>query len=362
VESPPNTGYNLQSVGGPNPERLRHEVQTGPVRTRTKERMSSPSETPDSAIGGWTPELPITVPAPLMWPPRPTKVLRYLFGFPGLYFPWIAVYAAIALGLWEVLQVSGSDLSHLSAGWIALLFGCNAVIAASVYGTWHYQLYGRRAQGLKFKYSSHWPKERSDRFLFGRPTASNVFWTLGSGVPIWSAYVALTLWAQATGIAPVTSWSRSPIYCVSLMLILPFFHAVHFYVGHRAIHWSPLYNTVHYLHHANVNPSPWSGLAMHPVEHLLYFSGVLLLWVIPSTPIHALFYVTFVGLAPVEGHCGFGKVVLGRSSFDTDNFYHYLHHKFFRVNFGDPLLIPLDRLFGTFHDGIRKVPAAKHIR
>jgi sterol desaturase/sphingolipid hydroxylase (fatty acid hydroxylase superfamily) len=101
---------------------------------------------------------------------------------------------------------------------------------------------------------------------------------------------------------------------------------------------------------------------MHPVEHLLYFSGVLLLWVIPSTPIHALFYVTFVGLAPVEGHCGFGKVVLGRSSFDTDNFYHYLHHKFFRVNFGDPLLIPLDRLFGTFHDGIRRVPAAKHIR
>jgi sterol desaturase/sphingolipid hydroxylase (fatty acid hydroxylase superfamily) len=272
------------------------------------------------------------------------------------------MYAAIALGVWEVLQVSGRDLSHLSVGWIALLFSCNAVIAASVYGAWHYRLYGRRAQGLQFKYSSNWPRERSDRFLFGRPTASNAFWTLGSGVPIWSAYLALTLWAQAAGIAPVTSWSRSPIYCASLMFILPFFHAVHFYVTHRAIHWSPLYNTVHYLHHANVNPSPWSGLAMHPVEHLLYFSGVLLLWVIPSTPIHAIFYVTFVGLAPVEGHCGFGKVVLGRSSFVTDNYYHYLHHKFFRVNFGDPLLIPLDRLFGTFHDGIRKVSAEKHSR
>jgi sterol desaturase/sphingolipid hydroxylase (fatty acid hydroxylase superfamily) len=32
------------------------------------------------------------------------------------------------------------------------------------------------------------------------------------------------------------------------------------------------------------------------------------------------------------------------------------------VNFGDPLLIPLDRLFGTFHDGIRKAPAARHRR
>ena len=218
----------------------------------------------------------------------------------------------IALGLWKILQASGSDLSHFSAGWIALVVGCNAVLAAGVYGAWHYRLYVRRAQGIQFKYNPSWPKERSDKFLFGRPTASNVFWTLGSGVPIWSAYLVVTLWAQATGIAPVTSWAASPVYCALLMFALPFFHAVHFYVVHRAIHWPPLYNTVHYLHHANNNPGPWSGLAMHPVEHLIYFSGVLLLWVVPSTPIHAIYFVTFVGLAPVEGHSGFGKIVLGR--------------------------------------------------
>src|SRR2546430_4657686 len=53
------------------------------------------------------------------------------------------------------------------------------------------------------------------------------------------SYLVVTLWAQATGIAPVTSWSKSPIYCALLMFVLPFFHAVHFYVFHRAIHWSP---------------------------------------------------------------------------------------------------------------------------
>ncbi len=324
--------------------------------------MSSPSDTPDSATGGWAPQLPLTVPAPLMWPPRPLMVLRYLFGFPGLYFPWLALYAVIALGLWELLQLTGSDLSHFSARWIMLVLGFNAVVTAAFYGAWHYRLYGRRAQGLRFKYSAHWPKERSDVFLFGRPTASNVFWSLGSGVPIWSAYLVVTLWAQANGVAAVTSWSGSPVYCTALMLVLVFFHAVHFYVLHRAIHWAPLYNTIHYLHHANVNPSPWSGLAMHPVEHLIYFSGVLLLWVIPATPIHAIFFMTIVGLAPAEGHCGFGKVVVGRFAVDTDNYYHYLHHKFFKVNFGDSLLIPLDRFFGTFHDGTRKVPATKQNR
>ena len=317
----------------------------------------------NSTVGGWSPELPITVPAPLLWPPQPTKVLNYLFGFPGLFFPWIALYAAIALGLWKLLQVSGSDLRHLSAGWIALVAGCNAVLAVCVYGAWHYLLYVRRAQGIQFKYNAVWPKERSDKFLFGRPTASNAFWTLCSGVPIWSAYLVVTLWAQATGIAPVTSWSKSPVYCSLLMFLLPFFHAVHFYVCHRAIHWPPLYNTVHYLHHANNNPSPWSGLAMHPVEHLVYFSGVLLLWVIPSTPVHAIYFVTLVGLAPVEGHSGFGRTVIGRYIFPSDGgYYHYLHHKFFSVNFGDSLLIPLDRLFGTFHDGIRRAPATRRLR
>jgi sterol desaturase/sphingolipid hydroxylase (fatty acid hydroxylase superfamily) len=318
--------------------------------------MSSPDEIPESTGAGWLPEVPITVPAPLLWPPRPMKILAYLFGFPGLYFPWITLYALIALGLWMLLRVTHSDFTHLLAGWTLLLFGCNVVIAAVFYGAWHARLYWRRAQGIRFKYNPAWPKERDDRFMFGQQTRSNIFWTLGSGVTIWSAYMILTLWAQATGIAPTTSWRSSPVYCGVLMLVLPFFHALHFYVFHRLLHWGPLYRAVHYLHHQNTNPGPWSGLAMHPVEHLVYFSGVLLLWVIPSTPLHALYFVTLVGLAPVEGHCGFGRMVLGRSSFATDGYYHYLHHKFFRVNFGDPFLIPLDKLFGTFHDGTRKVP------
>jgi sterol desaturase/sphingolipid hydroxylase (fatty acid hydroxylase superfamily) len=32
---------------------------------------------------------------------------------------------------------------------------------------------------------------------------------------------------------------------------------------------------------------------------------------------------------------------------------HYLHHKYFEVNYGDGL-IPLDKVFGTFHDGSKE--------
>ena len=317
--------------------------------------MSSPIDTPTSRTGGWAPDLPLTVPAPLLWPPQPLALLRYLFGFPGLFFPWLALYAGIAMGLWAILQASGVDLTHLSVGLFVLLLACNEAIAISFYGAWHYVLYGRRFQGIQFKYNSNWPREQSHLFLFGKPQVSNIFWSLVSGVPIWTAYLALTLWAQATGIIRVTSWSEAPVYCSILMFGLVFWHAVHFYMTHRLLHWQRLYDAVHYLHHANVNPGPWTGLAMHPVEHLFYFSGVLLLWVLPATPLHVIYFVTVVGLAPAEGHCGFGKVVVGGRHFTTDNYYHYLHHKFFSVNFGDSLLIPLDRLFGTFHDGIRRV-------
>ena len=31
-------------------------------------------------------------------------------------------------------------------------------------------------------------------------------------------------------------------------------------------------------------------------------------------------------------------------------FFHYLHHRYFECNYGDPI-IPYDRWFGTFHDG-----------
>jgi sterol desaturase/sphingolipid hydroxylase (fatty acid hydroxylase superfamily) len=318
--------------------------------------MSSDRGSADDVRSGWTPQLPLDVPPILQWPPRPLAILRYLFGFPSVYFPWSALYLLMALGTMALLNYVGSATGEFSPQWVATLVGVNLIIAALFYSGWHGWLYVRRVQGNDFKYNPNWPPERGRHFLFGRPLLSNVIWSLGSGVPVWTAYLALTLWAQSVGIVRTTSWAQSPVYCTVLLLMLPFWHAVHFYFGHRLIHWGPIYDRVHYLHHANVNPGPWSGLAMHPVEHLVYFSGALLLWLVPATPLHAVFFTTLVALAPAEGHLGFGKTRVGTALLTTDNFYHYLHHKHFRVNFGDSLLIPIDRIFGTFHDGIRRVP------
>ena len=38
-------------------------------------------------------------------------------------------------------------------------------------------------------------------------------------------------------------------------------------------------------------------------------------------------------------------------TFDTHAYMHYLHHKYFNVNYGGDGLVPFDRVFGTYHDG-----------
>ena len=107
-----------------------------------------------------------------------------------------------------------------------------------------------------------------------------------------------------------------------------FWREFHFYWVHRLIHIKPLYKHVHYLHHKNVNPNPWSGMAMHPVETILYLSVCLIHWVIPSHPIHFMFTLIHAGLAPAGGHDGFeGPLIKGK--FPAGSYFHYLHHRYF---------------------------------
>lgn len=162
------------------------------------------------------------------------------------------------------------------------------------------------------------------------------------------------LWAHANGIVTPLSFKEHPFGFILLMLAIPAFRDLHFYLTHRLLHVPVVYKHVHKLHHYNTNPSPWSGLAMHPVEHLLYFSGVLIHFVIPAHPIHILFQLAHAGLSPAAGHAGFDKLVLDElgdhHAIDTHAYTHYLHHKHFECNYANGI-IPMDKWFGTFHDG-----------
>ena len=49
-----------------------------------------------------------------------------------------------------------------------------------------------------------------------------------------------------------------------------------------------------------------------------------------------------------------GGDVTDTITLDSHAYVHYLHHKYFEVNYGGDGLVPLDRWFGTWHDGSKE--------
>ena len=88
---------------------------------------------------------------------------------------------------------------------------------------------------------------------------------------------------------------------------------------------------------------------MHPVEHILYFSGVLIHFIIPSNPLHFFFHIQHLAIGPVNGHLGFESITYKGTPLASD-YFHYLHHKYVNCNFGMDI-VPLDKWLGVYYDG-----------
>jgi sterol desaturase/sphingolipid hydroxylase (fatty acid hydroxylase superfamily) len=301
--------------------------------------------------GDWKPNGPVEYAPVLTWPIRPVAFVKWLFGAQGFFLPWNVTFTAIAYLIWRFLTPSSDMTRTFAVGWIAYLLVLNALIVLAFYGAWHLRLYIQKAQGQQFKYDAKWPPTDNSAFLFKNQNIDNLIWTFASGIPVWTFFEALMLWASANGYTPHVGWREHPIYCTLVFLALPFWSDFHFYLIHRLIHWPPFYRRVHSLHHNNVNPGPFSGLSMHPVEHVLYFSGVLLFLIVPSNNLHIIGQLVLKALGPAQTHSGYDKVVIGGNTvIDTHSYAHYLHHKYFECNYADAL-VPLDLWFGTFNDG-----------
>jgi sterol desaturase/sphingolipid hydroxylase (fatty acid hydroxylase superfamily) len=300
--------------------------------------------------GDWRPYARIEFPPVFVWPMQAARFARWIFGFPGYFLPWNCFYAIVSLGLWQVMP-SVETMKTFALPWVAYLLALNAAMVFLFYGALHFRLYIQKRQGKAFKYNAKWPSTNNSAFLFGNQTKDNIAWTFLSAIPIVTAYQAIFMWAFANGYIKILNLDEYPFYFIILMILIPAIGDVHFYLIHRLIHWPPLYHSVHKLHHNNVNPGPWSGLAMHPVEHLLYFSCVLMYLIVPTHPVHVVFHLLHNMLSPAPGHAGYDKVLLGDEvAINTDGFAHYLHHKYFECNYADGV-VPLDRWFGSFHNG-----------
>lgn len=258
---------------------------------------------------------------------------------------------ALALVSWVWFQPPLSVAAELEIGWIAGIWLRNIVLMTAVAGGLHLWLYTFSKQGDRLRFDARPLKQKSRSFTFGNQVRDNMFWTLASGVTVWTAYEVLLFWAMANGYAPVLTWKANPVWFVLLFLLVPAWESFYFYWIHRLLHVPALYRRFHALHHRNTNVGPWSGMSMHPVEHVIYLGSVLIHFIVPANPVHVLWHLQYFTLSAATTHAGYeGLELARRKRLGLGTFHHQLHHRYFECNYGS-LSMPWDKLFGTFHDG-----------
>ncbi|MDG2474848.1 MAG: sterol desaturase family protein [Paracoccaceae bacterium] len=304
--------------------------------------------------GNYKPYKRVGYPPIFIWPVQPLAAVKWIMSIPGYFLPWNTLYVSIGLIAWFFLSPPLESYANPSIKLTLLIFLRNSFLVTLYFGAFHYRLYIKRAQNTEYKFNLRWPSKNSKQFMFNNQNIDNIILTFFSGVTTWTAFELGILWVAANNFIEVISIDQNIFYFISMIFLIHFWRDLHFYVIHRLIHFQPLYSIAHRIHHKNTNPGPWSGLAMHPIEHLFYFSCVLAYLIFPFHPAFVIITLVHAGLSPAPGHAGFDRINFRNGkSFDADSYAHYLHHKYFECNYADGIL-PLDQWFGTLHDGSKE--------
>eukprot|EP01084_Bolivina_argentea_P002568 4748_1 len=290
---------------------------------------------------------------------KPMKLQEYTFEWsPKFLIAFNAGIFLYALVSWLSFEFTFPDLDQPInwVYWIPVIVIRELVITVIIYEPWHYLTHSNK-KFVKKLAAKKFNSEMPDNEQWTRDR----FWSLsGTVIAAIHELIMIYLWKYGYAEYYMSFWSR-PVYSVFWSFFMVWWRHFHFFFVHRMIHpWFGsksafksvdigriLYDKVHSLHHKSYNPGPWSGLSMHPVEHIFYYSCV---WFpalfIPQHPICFMINKFHATISPAPGHDGYDSPIGGGSG----GYFHYLHHAHYECNYGTDM-VPLDKLFGCFEDG-----------
>ena len=308
-------------------------------------------KTEKESLWAYEPEIPLGHVPVFVWPLEIVQGLKYVLSR-NMLLSVLLPFGALATFTWYFLQPALERCVTLEAGWIAQMLARNFILIFIVAGGLHLYFHVFKLQGTEQKFDSQNPRAKNPRFFLKDQVWDNMSYTLVSGVIVWTAYEVFFFWAYANGMLPHYLEIRNhPVAFVLLFFFIPFWSSFHFHFGHRLLHWRPLFKFAHSVHHRNVSLGPWSGLSMHPLEHLIYLSTMMIHLVIPSHPIHILFHMQWQSIGASVSHSGFEALtVRGVPIIGLTSFHHQLHHKYLDCNYGNPL-VATDKWFDCDHNG-----------
>ena len=184
----------------------------------------------------------------------------------------------MAIGTWMFLSHEFERCSKFEVGWIAQIYGINLLSTLLLAGGLHLYFYTFKGQGIRRQIDGSELGRDNVKFFCRTQVWDNILYTCVSGATIWTAYVILFVWLYANNYIPWLAWGDSIVGTIWFILLFPLlnmFANTHFYFVHRLLH-TKLFWRWHAVHHRNINVGPWSGFSMHPVEHILYLSSVII--------------------------------------------------------------------------------------
>ena len=168
---------------------------------------------PRDKRGHWQPEGGTKPANPVFaWPPKPAEVIKWFYHY---LCPWNLFYMLLATVTWLYFQPDLSRAATFNADWIVGIFIRNQILLIVFVSIWHIRLWGRKSQGLQYKYTSTWLATQKRQFLWRNQLYDNIFWSCVSGGIIWTVYEVLMFWAYANQLIPYIEPLQQPIYFLS---------------------------------------------------------------------------------------------------------------------------------------------------
>ena len=319
-------------------------------------------------LWNWHPDLPISISSIFVFPPNLYSIAK------SLASTWLVLSGRVVILIasivsWLFFHPTLEQCVDFKSGWIFEIYARNLIIMMLFAGGLHLYFYTFKMQGNILRFDSKDQVRANSVFTFQNQVRDNIFWSLASGLTIWTVYEVLFMWAFANNLIPTLNWDSNQVWYVALFVLIPIWYSLHFYFTHRAEHWKPIYKLVHALHHRNINIGPWSGSSMHPIEHIFYIASPAIHLIVPSSPLHVIYHFQFTILAGIISHTGYEALLIkGKRVIELGYFFHQLHHRFFDCNYGTGDM-PWDKWFSTFHNGtteatqaLRKKQAAQRLK
>ncbi|MCX6078095.1 MAG: hypothetical protein NTW32_01050 [Chloroflexi bacterium] len=115
------------------------------------------------ARGHWKPPYPARFSPLFDWPVNPKAIITYLFGFPGVLWPFNTLVFLLGLAVFAFFQPTLETAKDLEIGWIGLLLLRNLIILVVVYSSMHLAYYTFKLSGTDRKYNPSFPVETKKR-------------------------------------------------------------------------------------------------------------------------------------------------------------------------------------------------------